>query len=368
MAKGCLVICLVIVICGIGVLSKAAEPPALARLSGVEKERLAKLIAGAKKEGELIGYSGTWRPDVQAKMIPLFRQEYGLSDSDLKIKIISTRTGAIVTKISEELRAKVYKTDIVNTAPTSFYDDLIAKGEIMAYDSPEYKHFSPLVADPNLGPANPPYYISGKVTAYVITYNPQYIKEEIVHWKDVLKYKGKISCGDVSKSFSYTEAYLAIRKVIDKKFFQDLGKLKPFLLVSATDLLNKCVTGEYPIVLISSPNTVFRLNQKGAGLKIVFPPEGWPAVGWPVAILSRALHPNAAKLFIDFVHGESCQELFLNFAGDIMGRLGLKSKYPDYPKPIYELKGSINMDWRKVTQQERLDAREEFRRSVIEGK
>ena len=34
----------VIAICSIWVLSNAAEPPALAKLSGAEKERVAKLI------------------------------------------------------------------------------------------------------------------------------------------------------------------------------------------------------------------------------------------------------------------------------------------------------------------------------------
>lgn len=365
--KGGLIGLLCLLVLFMGGLGNAAEPPALARASGAEKERIKKLIAGAKKEGELVAYSAAWRPDVQAKMIPKFREEYGLSESELKVKIISTRTGAVVTKITEELRAKVYKTDIVNTAPTSWFDDLIANKEVMAYDSPEYKNFSPLVSDPKIGPANPPYYISGMIAAYGLAYNPKFIKEEIVSWKDVLRpeYKGKICCGDVSKSFSYTEAYLAIRSVVGRGFFEELGKLKPFVLVSASDLVNKSTTGEFPIIVISSQGVVFRANEKGAGLKLVFPPEGWAAIGYPVAILAHAPNPNAAKLFMDYIHGEVFQEMNLNFGGEVMGRLGLKSKFDVYPKPIYDLKGSVQMEWRKVTNKEREDARKEFRKLVI---
>ncbi len=351
----------------VGEFGRAAEPPALARLSGPEKERVAKLIAGAKKEGELVAYSGSWRPDVQAKMIPLFREEYGISDGELKFKIISTRTGAIVTKITEELRAKVYKTDLINNGTVGWFNDLIEKKELMAYDSPEYKSFSPLVVDPQIAAANPPYFIASKITPYGMAYNPKHIKGEIVHWKDVLRpeYKGKICGADVSKSFSYTDAYLALRKVTGKKFFEDLGKLKPFVMVSASDLVNKCVSGEYPIVFMASENVVFRTNQKEAGLKIVLPPEGWIGVGFPTVILARAPHPNASKLFMDFIHGKACQDLFLNFAGDVVGRLGLKSKYEGFPQPIYDLKGMIEMDWRKVTDKDRDEAREEFRKLVI---
>ena len=51
-----------------------------------------------------------------------------------------------------------------------------------------------------------------------------------------------------------------------------------------------------------------------------------------------------------------------------VGRLGLKSKYRDYPVPIYDIKGATLMDWRKVSDQDRDNAREEFRRLIKEAK
>ena len=137
----------------------------------------------------------------------------------------------------------------------------------------------------------------------MIVYNPKYVKGEILHWKDVLRpeYKGKISCGDVSNSASHTETYLAIRKVLGASFFKELGKQDPFVLVSAPDLVNKAISGEYPIVVMGAPSFAFRANLKGAGLKLVFPPEGWPAVGYQMAILAHAPHPNAVKAFYRFL-------------------------------------------------------------------
>ena len=74
-----------------------------------------------------------------------------------------------------------------------------------------------------------------------------------------------------------------------------------------------------------------------------------------------------SKLFIDFYHSEFAQKILLE-EGFAVGRLGLKSKYPDFPVPIYDLKGSIEMDWRKITNKDRDNAREEFRRLVREKK
>lgn len=359
---------LVIFICGVWVIESIAEPPALARLKGAEKERLSKLIEAAKKEGELTGYSPVLRPDVQAGLIPIFRKEYGLSESDLELKLVAARTGGIVTKVTEELRAGVDKTDIVQNGTIGWFNDLAARGELLAYDCPEYKNFHPLAADPKIAPANPPFFISGMYSSYAIVYNPKYIKEDISHWNDCLRpqYKGKLGVADVTKSFSYTNAYVAIKTVVGNDYFNKIGMMDPFVIVSGTDLINKAVTGEYPIIVIGVPELGSRANKKGAGLKLVFPEEGWAAVGYPTVILADAPHPNAAKLFMDFYHSAIAQEYMLG-AGMMVGRMGIKAKDPEYPKPIYDIKGIIGMDWRKISNEDRLSAREEFRKKVIEG-
>jgi iron(III) transport system substrate-binding protein len=357
--KGLLYIFVIFVICSIWASAKA-EPPALARLKGAEKERVAKLIEGAKKEKELTGYSNILRPELQASQIPAFRKEYGLSEADLQVKIISTRSAAVISKVEEELQAKVYKTDLIQNGTIGWFNDLAGKGELMAYDSPEYKQFHPLATDPKIAPANPPYFIGTFFGPFGICYNYKLIKGEIKSWKDVLRpeYKGKIALADVSKSMSYVDAYLALLNVVGKSFFEELAKQNPFLLVSASDLINKCVAGEFPIVVMTEAGHPGRAIAKGGDLKLVFPPEGFANLGYPMAILARAPHPNAAKLFMDFMHSKVGQEIvFKDFQP--VGKLGIKST-SEYPKPIYEMKGVIEMDWRKITAQDRLKAQEEF--------
>ena len=369
-AKGFFVIILALVSCSVWVLRSEAEPPALSVLSGAEKVRVAKLIEGAKKEGKLAGYSSESRPDVQEHMFLKFREWYGLSASDLEINLVSTRTDAIVTKVTQELRAKVYVTDIVQNATIDWFNDLVARGELMAYDSPEYKNFCPQSVNPEIAPANPPYFIAGYFAARSVIYNPKHVKGEIVHWKDILRpeYKGKISTADVSNSSSHTEGYIPLRKVLGASFFKELAKQDPFVLVSTSDLTNKVISGEYPIMVNSGIGEAFRANLQGAGLKLVFPTEGWAVVGWQMGILTHAPHPNAAKLFIDFFHSEVAQKIMSEKEGYPTGRLGIKSKYPKFPRPIYDIKGAIPMDWRKVTSKDRDNAREEFKRLVIEKK
>jgi hypothetical protein len=173
--------------CSICLLASGAEPPALTKLSGAEKTRVVKLIDGAKKDGNLVGYTISLRPGVQEAMFPKFREWYGLSASDLQINMVSMRSDAIVTKVTEELRAKVYKTDVVNNASIDWFNDLVIGGELMPHDSPEYRYFCPQSVNAEIAPANPFYFIAGYLAGTFIVYNPKYIKGEIVHWKDVLR-------------------------------------------------------------------------------------------------------------------------------------------------------------------------------------
>jgi iron(III) transport system substrate-binding protein len=260
-------------------------------------------------------------------------------------------------------------TDIVQNATIDWFNDLVARGELLAYDSPEYRHFGPLSVNPEIAPANPPYFIAGTFGGNGIFYNPKYVKGEIQHWKDVLRleYKGNISCADVSNSSSHTESYLPMRKVLGSSFFKELAKQDPFIIVSSQDQANKAISGEYPIAVMMSDNIAFRANLDGAGLKMVFPTEGWPSIGRQMTILTHAPHPNAAKLFLDFYHSEAGQKILLEKNGFSIGRLGMKSKY-EFPRPIYDIRGVIPMDWRKVTAKDRDNAREEFRKLVIEKK
>jgi iron(III) transport system substrate-binding protein len=73
-----------------------------------------------------------------------------------------------------------------------------------------------------------------------------------------------------------------------------------------------------------------REKAKGAPVEFVFPTEGVSAVTEPVAILSTARNPEAAKAFIDFILSEEGQKLAVS-QGYIpaLASAGLPAGYPD---------------------------------------
>ena len=73
-----------------------------------------------------------------------------------------------------------------------------------------------------------------------------------------------------------------------------------------------------------------REKAKGAPVEFVFPKEGVSAVTEPVAILSTAKNPEAAKAFVDFLLSEEGQKVAVK-QGYIPARAdaGLPAGYPD---------------------------------------
>ena len=100
-------------------------------------------------------------------------------------------------------------------------------------------------------------------------------------------------------------------------------------------------------------------NQKGAKLKFIFPEEGVVLLPQNIFILKKALHPNAAKLWIDFILSEQGQNLIVKGEALISGRAGFKSPLPEYAPPIESLK-VIPIDWEKTSTADLQKLRQEW--------
>jgi ABC-type Fe3+ transport system substrate-binding protein len=65
-------------------------------------------------------------------------------------------------------------------------------------------------------------------------------------------------------------------------------------------------------------------------------------------ILAKAPHPNAAKLWVDFVLSEQGQTILVKGEAMVSGRSGFKSPLPDYAPGIDSLR-LINVDWQGLS-------------------
>jgi iron(III) transport system substrate-binding protein len=84
---------------------------------------------------------------------------------------------------------------------------------------------------------------------------------------------------------------------------------------SSTEPPKKLAQGERALQVDGNEYNVFRLQEEGVALKIVYPQEGTPLAVGNAAVLADAPHPNASKLFYAFLFSLEAQQLNSDFGG-----------------------------------------------------
>lgn len=327
--------------------ARAAEPPALQGLSGAERERVAKLIEGARKEGDFMFLSHSMNPEVFQVMAKAFRKHYGLPH--LKMRHALMRTHAFIARVRKELMARRYLNDVLHIGAPLLFNDLIKRGELARYVSPEYKHYDPEVTSgKGAAAAMPGYYISGMISYFGIVYNSKFVKE-IKSWEDLLdpKYKGKIIVQDASKSSTTGVTYVGMRTFLPRSYWEKLRKQNPIHILSNRSILNRIVAGEYWISTFVTSRLVYKEVKRGnTFVKAVHPGRRQVAIGYQMAILKRAPHPNAARLWVDFFHSKKGQEILVPLMGYAPARKDLKvpALVRKFSPPTHEM-NLIRIDW-----------------------
>jgi iron(III) transport system substrate-binding protein len=262
-----------------------------------------KLIEGAKKEGELVYYT-TMTLDQSKQTVDRFEKKYPF----IKATLFRTGGGPLLNKILTEARGGRFAWDIV-VGRGEMVLPLMERKLLAPYRSLEAKMIdSQLVDDQG-------YWTAYYVNSYVLGWNTQLLKrEDVPKTYDALlnpKWKGGLISLD-------TEAYgmvEGLKRAWGKEkalaYFKKLAAMDPVLKRGNTERVQLTLAGEYPLI-IAYNQTIQRMTSKGA-------PIDWlplePAVTQvnPVMIGAKAPHPNAARLFYDYVLSKEGQEQLRGF-------------------------------------------------------
>ncbi len=259
----------------------------------------AKLVEGAKKEKTMTWYSSMSVND-SVYLIDAFQKKYPF----IKAKHYRSSSVKLMSKVATEASLGKYLFDVISAAPTRgiIYIDM---GVIAPYHTPERKFYADEFKDKE------GYWTSYTFNTHVIAYNTKMISpaEAPRNYQDLLdpKWKGKL--GVDSSDFSWYAAQLEIMgEEKGRDYFNKLSKQQLNVRRGHTLLTQLCVAGEFPIVVNAYAQSVEKYIAAGA-------PVQWVPVN-PVAIHTAGLmlgknarHPNAGKLWIDFMLSRQGQEI-----------------------------------------------------------
>jgi iron(III) transport system substrate-binding protein len=97
-----------------------------------------------------------------------------------------------------------------------------------------------------------------------------------------------------------------------EQYFSSFNQLNPKLGRSINDAMSDIVSGERAVGIVPL-GQVLTQKAKGNPVDVIYPAEGVIVVIGTSGILQEAPHPNAAKLFMNFLMGKEYAELIAKY-------------------------------------------------------
>ena len=290
---------------------------ASAQQKGWEKE-WNETLAAAKKEGR-VAVAGSPDPVMRNDIIPKFTSRFGI-----QVEFIAGRAVQYIGKVQTERSAGIYSVDIFMTGVDSTVNTL--------YPEKLIDPLRPLMILPDV--VDPGKWKTGKLwftdpeekfvlrvfrsVSGLFFYNGDHAKaEELRLYKDLLnpKWRGKISTDDpmVNGSGAANAAMLYVELGADfvKRLYIDQKLVFSRERRQYTDWLAR---GTYPICLNCRDDDVKPLRKDGFKLVEVFEMSDIsPRVNgspWLLTVANKAPHPNAARVFANWIASKEGLETY----------------------------------------------------------
>jgi iron(III) transport system substrate-binding protein len=280
--------------------------------SGALAEPPEPLVAGAKQEGKLVVYASATAPQLQM-YFAAFNKRYPF----IKTEYFRTGKQKLVSKILFEEQARQRVADVIHTSVIETHI-LKKRGALSKYVPREAASFPSQYRDPE------GLWTSAYASGTLLGYNSRQVKREDVPktYEDLLNLRWKNSIAiDANK----IEWFAMLLKLKGRAYMERLAALNPTLRDGNTLVLQLLAAGEFPIAAGVYEYSVEDLKTKGA-------PVEWiglePVITYTVAVSlpSQPSHPNAAKLFIEWLLSKEGQEV-INQYGRVPIRDDVESKY-----------------------------------------
>jgi len=162
-----------------------------------------------------------------------------------------------------------------------------------------------------------------------INYNQELVKGDMIPktWKDLTnpKYKDKLVQGHIKASGTSAILDFFLVKLYGWEYFEGLRK-NNILTHQSCDQANLLASGERLVDLCDNQMTA-PAQEQGMPIATVFPEDGVFVQVGPIALLAKAPHPHAGKLFIDWLTSPAGQTIHVT--GGILSPLeSPEVKYP----------------------------------------
>lgn len=286
---------------GLGLLLQACGGSAGGGPAVLVEKDVSKLYAAAKKDGSVTWWTAHYEQEAADVMAKAFKTKY----PGIEVSLLRQTAQVINTRLQQDLKSGVNDCDVFCSTDEGHYPPLKKAGALASYRPPDVdlipKEFQTLDQDDQ--------WHLGAVGFNIINFRSDKVTSPPKSWKDLLdpQWKGKITTGHPSFSGYVGQWVLAMIDKNGEQYLRDLAKNNPKINRSVNDTVTDLINGER---LVGSGPDNFTLARKAKGnpVDILFPSDDAIAVPGPIGILSKSQHPNAARLFTNFIYSKEYSE------------------------------------------------------------
>ena len=296
------------------VLAAACGSPPSGQSQTATAGGISSLTAAAKSEGSLTWYTSIPQA-IATSVADGFQGRYGIT-----VKTVVLTSGLLTTRFSAEKEAGNSQADVLTVADSVFMGDAVQKKWLASLNM---KQLPSLSAVPAADIHHSAYILTG-TQPIGISYNSGKLKaSQVDRWTDLLSpaLKGQLYVVDPANVPSWLAIMDMLRQKYGASFLKELAANQPKYVDSSVPGAQEVAAGSGLAVFPSLLSVSAPLQAQGAKISTVFP-SPTTGVEQYTAVSSTAVHPDAARLFVDYLLSRDGQILVnKGTAASVLGNL-----------------------------------------------
>jgi iron(III) transport system substrate-binding protein len=288
-----------------------------------------ELLAKAKDEKNIV-----WYTSIELQTAEKIAKAFETAHPGIDVQVERNGCERIVQRIAQERSSNIHAADVVECSDMTSLLDWKKQGWLAAYVPEDVAKYPADYRDPD------GFYATDRLTLSPIEYNTRLVKPEEApkSFADLLdpKWKGKIVKAHPGYSGTIMTVTYEISRDLGWDYLKKLGQQQVMQVQSAADPPKKVAQGERPVAADGGEYLPLQMIEKGAPLALVYPTEGTPSIPGGAGVVVDAPHPNAARVFANYLFSKDGQQLLVDMAR-------IRSVHPDVKlpsemKPLSEIK------------------------------